>query len=172
MKCISKRKAHTPYEFGVKVTVATTLKEGFVVGMRSMPGNPCDGHTLAETIEQLGILAERTPKTVIVDRGHRGAELDGVQILRSGQKRGITRTLYRLAKRRSEIEPTIGHMKTVRRLGRNSLKNSLGDVLHAVLCGTGHNVRWRQLQLRPSCARPLVWLPAAIGPTPHRIAHA
>ena len=38
MECISKGKAKTPYEFGVKVSVATTLKEGIVVGMRSMPG--------------------------------------------------------------------------------------------------------------------------------------
>ena len=40
----------TPYEFGVEVTVATTLKEGFVVGMRSMRGNPYDGHTLEKAI--------------------------------------------------------------------------------------------------------------------------
>ena len=52
----------------MKVTIATTLKEGVVVGMRSMPGNPYDGHTLAETFEQVGILAERSPKTVIVVR--------------------------------------------------------------------------------------------------------
>ena len=37
-------KARTPYEFGVKVSIATTLKEGFVVGARAMPGNPYDGH--------------------------------------------------------------------------------------------------------------------------------
>jgi IS5 family transposase len=40
VECISKGKVRTPYEFGVKVTVATTLKEGLIVGMRSMPGNP------------------------------------------------------------------------------------------------------------------------------------
>ena len=65
-------KARTPYEFGVKVTVATTLKEGLVVGMRSMPGNPWDGHTLAETVEQASILTDKMPKTVIVDRGYQG----------------------------------------------------------------------------------------------------
>ncbi len=47
VECIAKGKARTPYEFGVKVSIATTLKEGLVVGMRSMPGNPYDGHTLA-----------------------------------------------------------------------------------------------------------------------------
>jgi len=34
-----KGKAKNPYEFGVKVSVATTLKEGIVVGMRTIPGN-------------------------------------------------------------------------------------------------------------------------------------
>ncbi len=61
VECISKGKARTPYEFGVKVSIATTLKEGLVVGIRSMPGNPYDGHTLAETIEQVSILADARP---------------------------------------------------------------------------------------------------------------
>ncbi|MDB5745141.1 MAG: transposase, family [Polaromonas sp.] len=32
VECIAKGKARTPYEFGVKVSIATTLKEGLVVG--------------------------------------------------------------------------------------------------------------------------------------------
>jgi len=148
VECISKGKARTPYEFGVKVTVATTLKEGFVVGMRSMPGNPYDGHTLEEAIEQVSILADHTPKTVIVNRGYKGAELEGIRILRSGQKRGISQTLHAMIKRRSAIEPTIGHMKTNGRLARNPLKGALGDALHAVLCGAGHNIRLLLKKLR------------------------
>ncbi len=148
VECISKGKARTPYEFGVKVSIATTLKEGLVVGMRSMPGNPYDGHTLAETLEQVGILTERAPTTAIVDRGYRGVEVDGVRILRSGQRRGITRTLTAMIQRRSAIEPTIGHMKMDGRLGRNPLKGALGDALHAVLCGAGHNLRLLMKQLR------------------------
>ena len=141
VECISKGKAKTPYEFGVKVSVATTLKEGIVVGMRSMPGNPWDGHTLAETLEQVSILADHKPKIAIVDKGYQGVTVPGTQILRSGQKRGITRTLRKMIHRRSAIEPTIGHMKTDGRLGRNPLKGALGDALHAVLCGAGHNIR-------------------------------
>ena len=86
VECISKGKARTPYEFGVKVSLATTLKEGFVVGMRSMPGNPYDGHTLPETLEQVGILTEYKPTTAVVDKGYRGVEVEDVRILRSGQK--------------------------------------------------------------------------------------
>ena len=51
--CISKGKARVRYEFGCKVSVATTLDGGFVIGVRSMPGNPYDGHTLAEALELL-----------------------------------------------------------------------------------------------------------------------
>ncbi len=151
VECISKGKARTPYEFGVKVTIATTLKEGLVVGMRSMPGNPRDGHTLAETMEQVGILAEQHPKIVVVDKGYQGVTLEKVRILRSGQKRGLTRTLHAMIKRRSAIEPTIGHMKTDGRLARNPLKGALGDALHAVLCGAGHNIRLLLKKLRLLC---------------------
>jgi IS5 family transposase len=33
VECISKGKAHKKYEFGVKVSVATTNRDNFVVGM-------------------------------------------------------------------------------------------------------------------------------------------
>lgn len=155
VECISKGKARTPYEFGVKVSIAITLKEGLVVGMRSMPGNPYDGHTLAETLEQVGILTgtDRPPATAIVDKGYKGVKLEGVRILMSGQKRGITRTLKAMIKRRSAIEPAIGHMKMDGRLGRNPLKGALGDALHAVMCGAGHNLRLILAALRLLCAR-------------------
>lgn len=158
VECISKGKARSPYEFGVKVAIATTLKEGLVVGMRSMPGNPWDGHTLAETIEQVTILANHRPKTVIVDKGYQGIQLKGLQVLRSGQKRGITRTLKTMIKRRSAIEPTIGHMKTDGRLGRNPLKGTLGDALHAVMCGAGHNIRLLLKKLRLFWTQNIFWL--------------
>ncbi|WP_299846218.1 transposase, partial [uncultured Jannaschia sp.] len=60
------------YEFGCKVTIATTHREGFVVGTRSIPGNPYDGHTLHEAVEQVEILADARPRRVFVDRGYRG----------------------------------------------------------------------------------------------------
>ena len=152
VECISKGKARTPYEFGVKVTVATTLKEGLVVGMRSMPGNPWDGHTLDETVEQVSILTDRRPKTVIVDKGYAGVKIEGVEILRSGQRR-VTKTMKAMIKRRSAIEPAIGHMKMDGRLDRNPLKGALGDALHAVMCGVGHNMRMLLRKLRLLCAQ-------------------
>ena len=141
VECISKGKARQPYEFGVKVTVATTHKEGLVVGMRSLPGNPYDGHTLPEAIEQVSILTAQKPKAVFVDKGYRGISVEGVTIWRSGQKRGVTPSIRKAIHRRSAVEPAIGHMKNEGKLRRNWLKGSLGDALNAVLCGAGHNLR-------------------------------
>jgi IS5 family transposase len=64
--CISKGKARQRYEFGVKVSVVSPLKEGLVVGIRAMPGNPYDGHTLEEAIEQAEILSGVRAQTVRV----------------------------------------------------------------------------------------------------------
>lgn len=120
--------------------------------MRSMLGNPYDGHALAETLEQVGILAERKPVIAIMDKCYQSVEIEGFRILRSGQKRGITRTMKAMIHRRSAIEPAIGHMKMDGRLGRSPLKGTLGDALHAVMCGAGHNLRLIPVKLRLICA--------------------
>lgn len=151
VECISKGKIRQPYEFGVKVTVATTHKEGLVVGMRSLPGNPYDGHTLPEAIEQITILTDQKPKAVFVDKGYRGISVEGVTIWRSGQKRGVTQSIRKAIHRRSAIEPAIGHMKNEGKLRRNWLKGSLGDALNAVLCGAGHNLRMILRAIRLFC---------------------
>ena len=139
--CISKGKARVRYEFGCKVSVATTLNGGFIVGMRSLPGNPYDGHTLAEALEQVEILTNQRPRLAVVDRGYRGHGVEGTQVLISGTRRGLTPALARALRRRSSIEPEIGHMKTDGRLARCGLKGTPGDAIFAVLCGCGHNIR-------------------------------
>src|SRR4029077_11257921 len=54
VECIGKGKAHRPYEFGIKVSVATTAHRSkggqFVTHIPALPGNPYDGHTLATVI--------------------------------------------------------------------------------------------------------------------------
>lgn len=57
-----------------------------------------------------------------------------------------------MIKQRSAIEPAIGHMKMDGRLARNPLKGALGDALHAVICGAGHNLRIILAKLRLLCA--------------------
>jgi transposase, IS5 family len=141
VNCISKGKARVRYEFGTKVSVATTLTEGFVVGMRALSGNPYDGHTLAEALEQVEILTDRRPTLAVVDRGYRGHGVEATRVLMSGTRRGLTPMLAKLLRRRSAIEPEIGHMKTDGRLARCPLKGAAGDAIFAVLCACGHNIR-------------------------------
>src|SRR3712207_3290936 len=129
------------YEFGTKVSVATTLAGGFVVGMRSVPGNPYDGHTLADALQQVETLTDQRPGLAVVDRGYRGHGVGGTTVLVSGTRRGLTPRLRKLLRRRSGIEPEIGHMKSDGRLARCALKGTTGDALFAVLCGCGHNIR-------------------------------
>jgi IS5 family transposase len=59
--------------------------------------------------------------------------------------------LRAMIRRRSSIEPAIGHMKTDGKLNRNWLKGTLGDAMSAVLCGAGHNLRMILRELRLLC---------------------
>lgn len=51
VQCISKGKAHKRYEFGCKVSVAASNIGDWIVGIRALPGNPYDGHTLSSAIK-------------------------------------------------------------------------------------------------------------------------
>ncbi|WP_232464324.1 transposase, partial [Burkholderia ubonensis] len=146
--CLPDGKAREPYEFGVKVSITTTHKEGLVIGARSMPGNPYDGHTLAEALEQAVILGDVQPETAVVDRGYKGVAIDGVKVCHPGLRRGITRASRAMIRRRSAVEPAIGHMKADGKLDRNWLKGALGDAIQAVLCGADHNLRMILRKLR------------------------
>lgn len=63
-------------------------------------------------------------------------------------------SLKTMTKRRSAIEPTIGHLKTQGRFGRDPLKGALGDALHVTISGAGHNLLLLLLAtLRLFCTR-------------------
>jgi transposase, IS5 family len=149
VECIGKGKARKPYEFGVKVSLAVTHTNGLMEGTRSFPGNPYDGHTLAQQLEQTNTLLEDVsvkPKFAIVDLGYRGldvqAELPTVQIICRGKFASLNAQHKRGLKRRQAIEPAIGHTKHDNRMERCWLKGATGDALHAVLCAAGFNIRW------------------------------
>ncbi|CAM8664247.1 Transposase, IS4-like [Paracoccaceae bacterium] len=165
--CISKGKARVRYEFGYKVSVATTLDEGFVVGMRSFAGNPYDGHILKEALEQVAILTDQCPDLAVVDRGYRGHDEGKTRVLISGTRRGLTAKEIIDLRRRSAIEAEIGHMKTDGRLSRCPLKGTIGDAVFAVLNACGHNIRKILAHLRAW----LAWIIAVLWTaetTPYR----
>lgn len=148
VECIGKGKPHRPYEFGVKISVATPLHRcaggQFVAHIAALPGNPYDGHTLKAIIPaitgQIGVSLRR----VIADtgyRGHNAPAVKGMQVFTVGQKRGVTDQIKRELRRRSAVEPVIGHMKDGHRMDRNFLAGRPGDAANAVLAAAGYNFR-------------------------------
>jgi transposase, IS5 family len=120
--------------------VATAPDEGFVVGMRSFPGNPYDDHTLRAALGQVEILTDRRPDLAVVDRGDRGHDENKTRVLSNGARRGLTAKEIIDLRRRSAIEAEIGHMKTDGRLSRSPLQRAIGDTVFAVLNACGHNI--------------------------------
>jgi IS5 family transposase len=88
----------------------------------------------------------------------------------AGRRRGITPTIRRELRRRSAIEAMIGHMKLDGKLARNHLKGALGDAIHALLCGAGHNLRLILRHLA-RLLRALLWQFATDARTGHIACH-
>ena len=155
VECIAKGKAHKQYEFGVKVGLVTTSKESFVLAAASLPGNPYDGHTLNQCLDQAKRTCGVAASQVFVDKGYKGhsCTTDACKVYISGAKRGITPALHKRLKRRSAIEPVIGHMKSDSRLARNFLKGANGDAVNALLCACAYNLRKILNKLRLFCAQ-------------------
>jgi IS5 family transposase len=107
-------------KFGVKVSVATTLARAkggqFVTHVKALPGNLYDGHAQDRHLRDGG-----------ADRQHHRASLRRQELSRphkfrvftSGQKRRMTPKIKRALRRRSAVEPVIGHLKSEHRMGRN-----------------------------------------------------
>ena len=156
VECIGKGKPHKPYEFGVKVSVATTLKRckggQFVTHVQALPGNPYDGHTLARVIPAIEALLGNTIERLHTDAGYRGHNAPPeykFKVYTAKQKRRVTPQIKREMRRRSAIEPVIGHLKSEHRMDRNYLAGRHGDASNAILAAVGYNfrrlIRWLTL---------------------------
>jgi transposase, IS5 family len=102
VECIGKGKAHRPYEFGVKVSLATTLHRSkggqFIAHAKALPGNPYDGHTLAAVIPEIKTQIGANLTRIVADRGYRGHNAPPdhkFKVYISGQRRRVTKTIKR-----------------------------------------------------------------------------
>jgi IS5 family transposase len=159
VECIGKGKAHKPYEFGCKISVATPLQRcrggQFVAHVQALPGNPYDGHTLATVIPQIEQTIGAELARVVTDAGYKGHHAPKQKRFRvyvAGQKRGLTPAIKRAFRRRAAVEPVIGHLKAEHRMGRNHLAHSAGDAINAVLAAVGYNFRLLLKWLALLCA--------------------
>jgi IS5 family transposase len=163
VECIGKGKAHAPYEFGVKVSIATTLNRSkggqFALHAMALPGNPYDGHTLASVIPDIERTIGNELSRILADAGYRGhtaPETHKFRVFTAGQKRRVTATIKRQMRRRSAVEPVIGHIKNEHRMGRNYLAGEQGDAINAILAAAGYNfsllLKWLKAFLRQMIA--------------------
>jgi IS5 family transposase len=179
VECIAKGKAHKQYEFGCKVSMVSTSKNNWIVGINAVHGNPYDGHTLEAALKQAKQIMGWQPGNAYCDRGYRGnaGSIDGTQIHIAGRrKKSLSRSGWRWYRRRSAIEPMFGHLKAENRMDRNLLHGKDGDRINAILSGCGYNMRkllraffvpildWLILrlkdQMRASMAVCSIWLAA------------
>lgn len=119
-----------------------------LLGIDSLEGAPYDGHTLNGTVDQIERLVGEIPEETFVDRGYKKHSVSRTSVFISGQKT-TSPSLKKRIKRRSAIEPVIGHMKMDGKLGRNYLKITLGNSINACLSGAGYNFRTILKKIKP-----------------------
>ncbi|MGF6313524.1 hypothetical protein ABIB82_007669 [Bradyrhizobium sp. i1.8.4] len=105
-------------------------------------------------------LIGNTIERVLFDKGYRchNAPPDyKFRVFTSGQKRRVTPKIKRELRRRSAVEPVIGHLKPEHRLGPNCFWHRAGDAVNAVLAAAGYNfrrlIKWLSLLLSEILAR-------------------
>ncbi len=142
VECIGKGKLNKPYEFGNKVGIAVSGRGNFIVAIKSFHGNPYDGHTLNQTIESLRKIVDEPLQKVFVDLGYRGSNFsEKSKIYTPYTKKKLSKEDKLMQKRRSAIEPIIGHLKNFCRMGRNYLKGKTGDIINPIISAIGLNLR-------------------------------
>ena len=122
--------------------MAVTGKRNFILGIKSFHANPYDGHTLAQTVEEV----EKNTGQSIADNfadlaycGHNYKHKS--KVYTPATRKAMTPRIKKTQKRRSAIEPVIGHLKCYGRLGCNYLKGAIGDIINPILCAIGFNLR-------------------------------
>jgi IS5 family transposase len=143
VECISKGKIHKRYEFGCKVGVATTAKDNWAVASLAFHGNLYDGHTLQQTLDQVNRVTGLHPHQAACDLGYRGHNYEGgcTVLIANRYRKSVPASIKKWWKRRSAIEPVIGHLKHEHSMERNSLKGKAGDFINALLSACGYNIR-------------------------------
>lgn len=145
VQCISKGKEHKKYEFGNKVSIIRSAT-GVILGACSFR-NEYDGHTIEKSMEQVQRLTGKIINRLAGDRGYRGKkEINGTQILIPSTPKAKDTYYQRMKKhklfcKRAAIEPTIGHLKSDYRLGRNFYKGVVGDAINVMLAAAAYNFK-------------------------------
>jgi IS5 family transposase len=143
VQCIGKGKDRIRYEFGNKAAVVTTNNRNWIVNVEDLAENPYDGHTLALSISGTEKMTNVSVTEANVDKGYRGHDYKGAAVIRlaGSSHRGLSFSERKRKRRRSAIEPVIGHLKSDHRLDRCFLHGRIGDASNLIGSASGFNVR-------------------------------
>ena len=145
--CIAKGKDHIQYEYGNKVSIASTARRNIIVGVTSHHKNSHDSHTLPAILEHIEQSRGKKAKQAVCDRGYRGkSEVNGTAIILpkpplKRDNRYQRDKKRKQCRRRAAIEPIIGHLKSDFRLSRNFLKGVMGDEINVLMAAAAWNLK-------------------------------
>lgn len=145
--CIAKGKDHKPYEYGNKVSIASTANSNILVGVVSHDKAIFDGHTLPAVLTHIETSRGIAAKQAVCDRGYRGQKsVNGCDINLPGKALKKDNRYQRDKKRqrcrrRAAIEPMIGHLKSDYGLARNFLKGVVGDEINLLMAAAAWNIK-------------------------------
>ena len=159
VECIGKGKAHAPYEFGVKVSVATTLQRSkggqFALHAKALPGNPYDGHTLATIIPEMEATIGAEIERVLADAGYKGHNAPlNPQVQGLHRRPEAAHDARHQARDETPSRRRAGHRPHQERAphGPQLSRPPQGDAINAILAAAGYNFRlllnWLRLLLR------------------------
>jgi IS5 family transposase len=93
--------------------VAVSGKGNFVVAIKSFH----DGHTLYHTVQEIRKIVDEILNQVFVDRGYAGNNFsEKSKVYSHNSKKKLSKNDKKMLKRRSAIEPIIGHLKNFCRM--------------------------------------------------------
>jgi len=145
--CMAKGKDHKQYEYGNKVSIASTAKGNIIVGVMSHEKNCHDSHTLPDVLTHVKKSWGKAVKEAVCDRGYRGKKKVGDTEIVLPKKALKKDNRYqrekkrKQCKRRAAIEPIIGHLKSDYRLSRNRLKGIIGDHINLLMSACAWNLK-------------------------------
>jgi IS5 family transposase len=148
----AKGQVHKHSEFGCKVPLVTPSRQSWIVGIEATPDNPYDGATLKPALAQGKRLTGVQPQEAWVAKGFRGQRYHPkAGAVYSAGRRNLTPQLSKLLKRRSAIEPVIGHTTHDHGMNRNYLLGKVGERINALLSGAAWNLKklWRHFVDHP-----------------------
>jgi len=145
--CIAKGKDHVQYEYGNKVSIASTAKSNILVGVVSHEFNVHDTHTLPDILGHIEQSRKKKAKQATCDRGYPGKKVvNGTEIVLpkpplKRDNRYQRDKKRKQCRRRAAIEPIIGHLKSDFRLSRNFLKGITGDEINLLMAAVAWNLK-------------------------------